>query len=265
MKTALTVAEVVSEILRQIPATIRPDTVDTLKVGSEAQIVNGIVTTFLATCDVIDSAIENNQNLILTHEPTFYNHLDEVEWLTNDPVYEHKRRLATENGIAIWRLHDYWHQRLPDPMRSGIRQTMDWEDDASEDGGRICTIPAIPLGALAIHLRGKLSLDCVRVVGDKQQICSRVGLLPGASGGRGHIEFLGKNDIDVLVVGEIAEWETCEYVRDAVHAGLGKGLIILGHANSEEAGMKLLAEWLTPLFPGLPVSHVPAHDPFHFV
>jgi putative NIF3 family GTP cyclohydrolase 1 type 2 len=39
-------------------------------------------------------------------------------------------------------------------------------------------------------------------------------------------------------------------------------LIVVGHANSEEAGMKYLVEWLQERLPDVPIAHVPAGDPF---
>jgi putative NIF3 family GTP cyclohydrolase 1 type 2 len=73
-----------------------------------------------------------------------------------------------------------------------------------------------------------------------------------------------RDDIDVVVCGETPEWETCEYVRDSAAAGRKKALIVLGHCDSEEAGMEYLAEWLRPLFPGVPVHFVPAGNPFAY-
>jgi len=91
---------------------------------------------------------------------------------------------------------------------------------------------------------------------------TRIGILPGAWGGRAHIPFLGK-DIDTLLVGESAEWEAVEYVRDAAHTGMKKGLIIMGHAESEDPGMRYCAEWIANLIPAIPaVHHVSAGDPF---
>lgn len=58
------------------------------------------------------------------------------------------------------------------------------------------------------------------------------------------------------------EWSVCEYMRDAHELGIKKGCIVLGHRNSEEFGMKYLAERIRPLFPQVPVSFVPAGDPF---
>lgn len=72
-------------------------------------------------------------------------------------------------------------------------------------------------------------------------------------------------DVDVVVVGEINEWETSEYARDAVRQKKNKALIILGHANSEEPGMKYLAEWLRPMLPAIGITFVPAGDPFRLM
>jgi hypothetical protein len=53
-------------------------------------------------------------------------------------------------------------------------------------------------------------------------------------------------------------------VRDAIDQGQKKALIILGHANSEEPGMKWLVNWLQPRLPDVRVTHLPAGDPFRF-
>src|SRR5687768_18188792 len=39
---------------------------------------------------------------------------------------------------------------------------------------------------------------------------------------------------------EVAEWETSEYIRDARAQGLQRSLVVLGHAQSEEPGMRWL-------------------------
>ena len=58
------------------------------------------------------------------------------------------------------------------------------------------------------------------------------------------------------------EWETVEYVADAVAARQRKALIIVGHIPSEQAGMQEFARWLEPLVKGTPVTFVAAKDPF---
>ena len=97
----LTCQEVINIILAAVPGAPLPETVDTFKAGDPAQPVTGIVTTFLATYDVLERAADLGANLVITHEQIFYNHLDETVWLDNDPVYAAKCRLIAEKGLVI--------------------------------------------------------------------------------------------------------------------------------------------------------------------
>ncbi len=260
-----TLQEVIDTILQSIPGAPADDTVDTFKSGDPSQNVTGIVTTFLASYQVIQRAIDMGANLIITHEPTFYNHRDEVDWLRDDPVYDAKRERLEENDIAVWRFHDYWHLHRPDGILTGMVKELEWEAYADPENPVIFDLPPLSLGELAGVFKEKLGIGTLRVVGDLEMMCQKVGLMLGAIGGRPQISFLGQQDLDVLVCGEIAEWETSEYVRDATAQGVEKGLIILGHANSEEPGMKWLVEWLRSRFPDVDITHVPVGDPFQYL
>ncbi|MBC7235841.1 MAG: Nif3-like dinuclear metal center hexameric protein [Chloroflexi bacterium] len=260
-----TVEQVLATIFATIPGAPPVDTVDTIKVGDPAQEVSGIVTTFLATHDVIRQTIARGANLIITHEPTFYNHRDEVDWLADDPVYEAKRRLLEEQGIAVWRLHDSWHMRRPDGIMTGVLRQLEWAEYALPELPGLCEIPPISLDALVAWFKAKMGICNLRLIGDGEMICRRVGLAIGASGGRRHITALGQAKLDVLAVGELHEWETAEYVRDAQAQGRRQALVVLGHAASEEAGMGYLAEWLAERLPEVEIVHIPAGDAFRYV
>ncbi len=80
-------------------------------------------------------------------------------------------------------------------------------------------------------------------------------LVPGASGTDMQIQALRDNSIQVVVAGEVPQWETYEYVRDAVTQGRQKAIVFIGHINSEESGMKFCADWLKK-FVNVPVSFV---------
>ena len=45
-------------------------------------------------------------------------------------------------------------------------------------------------------------------------------------------------DADLVFTGEQREWEGLYYAHDVVASGGPKGVIVLGHAVSEEPGMK---------------------------
>jgi len=260
-----TIQNVIDTIIESIPGAPREDTVDTVKSGDPSQPVTGIVTTFIATCQVIERAIELGANLIITHEPTYYTHRDEVAWLEGDPVYAFKRDLLERNGIVVWRFHDYWHMHRPDGITTGVLKQLGWASYADPDQRARCTIPATSLSELVATIKERLGIEAVRVAGAPSMTCRHVALLVGAVPGEMQVEVLGQEGVDVLVCGETQEWTACEYVRDAACSGVHKALIVLGHANSEEPGMNWLVAWLRPRFPGLAIAHVPAGDPFRYV
>jgi len=258
-----TVKEAIDIIMAQVPGVKKNlPTVDTIKIGDASQVVSGIVSTFMATVEVIEKTIELGANFIITHEPTFYNHLDQTDWLEEDKLYQYKKELLEKNNIVVWRFHDFWHQYRPDGILTGFLQKLRWTEYLDPNLDNTVEIPVRSLKNLASHVKREFNLTRTFFIGDPDMQSSRIGILPGAWGGRAHIPFLGK-DIDTLLVGESAEWEAVEYVRDAAHAGMKKGLIIMGHAESEDPGMRYLAEWLVPLLPGVPaIHHISAGDPF---
>ena len=81
----MTIQDVIDLIIDAVPGAPKDGSVDTVKSGDPSQAVTGIVSTFLATSAVIEQAIERGANMIITHEPTFYNHLDIRNWRFNPP------------------------------------------------------------------------------------------------------------------------------------------------------------------------------------
>jgi putative NIF3 family GTP cyclohydrolase 1 type 2 len=259
----LTIQNAIDTIIASVPCAPFPDTVDTIKLGDAAQDITGIVVTFLATCEVIEQAVHLGANLIITHEPTFYNHRDATDWLSHHPSYQAKRRLIEESRIVIWRFHDYLHSLPPDSTVMGLLKALNWEANGSPEQPYRCQIQPMTLLELAQWVKQQLGLPTVRVVGDLTSLCEQVTLLPGFPPVEFQVGSLGDAEVDVLITGEIHEWETSEYVRDAVHLGYKKGLIVIGHAASEEPGMRWIIPWLEERLPGVPIRFVSTGSPFH--
>jgi putative NIF3 family GTP cyclohydrolase 1 type 2 len=257
----ITVGEIMDRFISDVPDGPFPQTVDTLKSGSRDQVVTGIVTTMFATITVIQKAIEVNANFIIAHEPTFYNHLDETEWLENDPVYNYKADLLEKHGIAIWRNHDYVHSLAVDGVQAGVVNELGWNDYYQENA--VLNLPKSSLKNLINHIKDKLQVPAMRYVGDLDQTVSKVLLLPGAIGGRRQIELAMKEKPDVIIVGESPEWETPEYVRNANEMGEKLSLIVIGHSASEEGGSEFMAEWIRKNIPEVNVVHFPSGNSLH--
>jgi len=260
-----TIQEALKIILQAVPDEGLEHTVDTVKAGDPSQELRGIATTFLATGAVIQQATRLGVNLLITHEPVFYNHEDQTDWLEGDPVYLAKRRWIEQGRVVIWRFHDHWHMHQPDGIYTGMLKELGWEAFADPYDLSFINLPPRSLAELVGELKVKLAIPQVRIVGDPQMSCEKIVLSVGAPGGQVEIRALSQTGADVIVCGEINEWETSEYVRDAIQSGRRQALVVLGHVFSEESGMKYLVDWLKPKFPGVPVTHLPAGSPFSFV
>lgn len=260
-----TVKQIMDLFIKDVPGGVLSETVDTLKSGSPDTKVTGIVTTMFATIAVIRNAIDLGANFIIAHEPTFYNHEDKTDWLQDDKVYRYKANLLKEHNIAVWRNHDYIHHLVPDGVTIGVLDQLGWRVFADKNLPNLITIPSIPLKELIRHTKAKLNIEKVRYIGDPLQKCGRVLLLPGAAGGRKQIEGIEKYKPDVLIAGEISEWETAEYVRDALAKGDNLSLIVLGHIASEEPGSEYMLNWLKKNVPGVKATHVPSGHSLTFM
>ena len=247
-----------------MPGEIPADTVDTFKVGKPEQELKGIVTSFMPTVEVIRKAASLNANLVIAHEPLFYNHTDEVVWLKDDLVYRAKCQLLEEKGMVVWRFHDGWHSVEPDGILEGLLLRLGWKNSQDKRLPLLVHLPATTLDDLAVSLKKNLDLQAVRTVGPGDLVCRKALIFVGFAPGEVQIEILRESAADVVISGETHEWSTIEYMRDAQHSGLAKGVIILGHQRSEEPGMAYLVDWLRPILPGVEITHVPAGDPFTY-
>ena len=258
----MTIQQVIDLIIKDIPGAPFPKTVDTIKAGDPNQVVTGIVTTMFATADVIEKAAAIGANFIIAHEPTFYNHLDETKWLENSEVYQYKSALLKKYNMVVWRFHDYIHAHKPDGVITGVLEALGWEKYADVTKKYLINIPPVSLQSIIEHTKKKLGIAHLRYVGDKQQICSKIVFAPGSAGGKMQISALTLEKPDLLIVGEVDEWETSEYVRDLRASGAKTSLLVLGHIVSEEPGLEWLVKWLQPQLKNIRVTHIPTTDSF---
>lgn len=246
-----------------------PNTVDGLITGHPAMQASGIAVTFMATRQVLEQAVAQGLNMIITHEGLYYSHRHPNGWLEeNDDVAAEKRRFIERHQLAIYRYHDHCHKAQPDLITEGLVRKLGWERQA-QDILTEATIIQLPgeasIADIASHIKLRLGLPYVRVVGKPDMRCSRIGLTVGyRGGGYNAVTLLQQYQLELVIAGEGPEWETPEYVRDAVSQGSRKALIMIGHAPSEEPGMELFAERLQARFPELPVRFL-ATEPLYSI
>jgi putative NIF3 family GTP cyclohydrolase 1 type 2 len=161
----------------------------------------------------------------------------------------------------VWRFSEHWRRRRPDPFVLGMTDALGWAKYRRGGDPRRLTIPPLSLDALAADVNAKLAArGGIRVVGNPQTRVQTIGLAPGTIAIQETLAIMPQ--VDVMIAGEIREWESSEYVRDLVTAGRNAALILVGRSLSEDAGMKVCAEWLATIAPEVAVRWLPAGDPY---
>ena len=257
-----TASQVIKKIIEKTGAAVIPNTVDIIKEGDPQTPVTGIVTTMFGTMKVLKKAVDMNCNLIIVHEPLYYNHLDQTKQFQNDPVFLEKQKFIKDHNLVIWRFHDYIHSIEPDGILSGMVLKLGWKGYVLNNNLDQYILPETTLEKLLQDLKKVFPKNAFYVIGDPDLKLSKVRLAPGAPGSNYQITLLEKEDVDVLIAGEVPQWETYEYMRDAVEQGRKKAIIFLGHINSEEAGMEYCADWLKGFIKDIPIHFVESGPSF---
>ncbi len=267
-----TAQEIVDRIKKNIGVAWKPETVDTFKAGDPSTTVTGIVTTALASLNVLGLAVKARANMIITCEPTFFGRADTPmppakrgdppgTPAPSDPILSAKDAFIKQHNLVVFRFSDQWRQRTPDPFGQGLAATLGWSKLAAADNPRHVSIPETSLDALALHVKKSLkSRGGMRIVGDPQLRIRKVALLPGSTPLQASLEALP--GVDAIIAGEVREWESVEYVRDTVALGGKKSLTLVGRIVSEDPGMQVCAQWLKTIVPEVASTWISAGDPY---
>lgn len=283
------IREITDAVAAYHPQIDESESCDGFKCGNPEDECTGVVSALVPTVEVIRKTAALGCNLLFIHEPIFYQTPDFPTWRGpfRNEVYEEKRELLEKYGIAVFRDHDRIHSHEPDGIFTGVLKYLGWlpyyRPEANETPFLYrCDIPETTVGELCRYLKEKLGMNGMRYIGRSSDKVSRVGicghLYPGAfcpDDGTGETyndyatrligEMEKEDGIQVLIPGEIIEWDLLSYIRDAAAMGKTRACINAGHFNMEELGMKYAADWLTELTEGkVPVHYVPTGDIFNY-
>ncbi|MEP6717285.1 MAG: hypothetical protein ABJC09_17060 [Terriglobia bacterium] len=269
---ALTAQDVVQRIKTTLGGEWPAAGPDGFKAGDPNTPLKGIATTAMATMDVLRQASKAGTNLILTYEPTFYGRQDGAApppaaggqngrgsgrgfggVAADDPVYIAKKEFIEKNGLVVFRLRDHWQARKENEMTTGLAESLGWSKYRIKPDDIIYGIPAATTEDTVALIRKKLNLrGGLRAVGDRKALVRRVMLYPGVM--TPTLMWQRYTETDLLIAGEVREWENTFYAADIATAGQKRGLVTIGRVASEDPGMRACAAWLKTI-----VKEVPSH------
>ena len=236
-----------------------------LLVGDRRRSASRIMTCLTITPNVVDEAIDENAELIITHHPLPFKSLSRI---TTDSIAGGMLLRLIGAGTAIYSAHTAF-----DSAAGGINQM--WADllglqsvqplvtpsegaadDVAADGsgrfGRLAQ--SLPLQELVARAAAAVGAAAPRRVGDADLSVTKVAVACGSGGS--FLAAAQRRGCDAMITGE-ATFHTC---LEAESLGIGLGL--LGHYWSERFAMERLVQTLLEEFPKLTIwPSRSEHDP----
>ena len=230
-------------------------TVDRVIYGNPESEVQAIAVAWMPYRETVIGTRELGANVLVTHEPTFYDHRDLDGKLAEEPESIAKRELIEDEEITIIRCHDVW-DALPE-----IGIPFAWGDflelGSPVVGERFYNIYEIPTcSAREFTLRmskrtRELGQPNLEFYGDPDRPIKRVGLGTGCISNPFTLYEMGA-DLAISVDDVVRAWVAGEWCHDT-----GNPLVVVNHCVAEEPGMVTLAAYLQETFNDIQVHHIP--------
>lgn len=240
--------------------------VDHVIVGDPATPVRGIGVAWTPTWDALREAHARGCNVFVTHEPTFFTHLELQDVSATNPdlseaalrvmgeTRDAKRRWIEERGMVVIRCHDVLDQ-MPGGIVDALAEKLGFK---SEDVVEMLPyyqivrvdppMPAAELGQRLADAFGTLGQPGVAFYGDPERVVHRLGLGTGYASDLWKFVEMGA-EMCVTIDDRIKTWTETEWADDS-----GFPMIVIHHGTSEEPGVRRLHKLLAEKFPNVPVE-----------
>jgi len=227
-------------------------TVDTFKSGDPEAVVTRVAVCWMNYTWVVRKALDLGCQMIVCHEPTYYEHWDRDPSVFDFEFARRKKTLIESSGIIILRCHDVWDR----VEKIGIPYA--WGEflgfSRLVDKTTFCLayeIDEVPAGTLARTVAGRvaaLGQQAVELYGPSDKPVRRVVLGTGAI--TPFEEMVGKLKADAVICSDdgFTRWR-----HGTMAVDMGLPAIVVSHGVSEEPGVRRLAEHLAGAFPSLTV------------
>ena len=230
-----------------------------LLAGRYEKEVNKIYVALDATDEVIDAAIEENADMLITHHPLIFSGMKKI---TDDDMIGNRLIRLIQNDISYYAMHTNYDV-LGMADLSGMKMNFENPevlevtvcDEKPEGIGKIADLEQqITLRECCQDVKDIFNLDSVKVFGNLDGMVKRVAICPGS--GKSTIPEALKKGADVLITGDIGHHEGI----DAVSQNLA--IIDAGHYGIEHIFIEDMVQFLGTKFEKICVKGAPIIHPF---
>lgn len=225
--------EIISEIEKKYPLSLAEEYDNVgLLIGDENKAINKILVCLDINEAVVEEAIINNVDMILSHHPLIFRSLKKI--LCKNPTSSLITKLIKDD-ICVYALHTNF-DNAENGMNDLLAERLALKDvDKLEHGtGRYGILnSAMTLKELCLYVKEKLAVNTLRVAGDLNSTVNKVAIVGGA--GADFIEDAIALGCDVLITGDVKHHSAL----DAINSNLN--VIDAGHYFTEVAALPYFA------------------------
>jgi len=212
-----------------------------------------------ATNEVVDAAIAEGADMILTHHPMMFGGIKSVT--TDDYVGARLIRLI-KNDISYYAMHTNYDTCGMAALSAeilGLAETVPLEEIKDGEGiGRVGVLSEeMTLRECAELVKVRFHLPNVKVFGDLDKQVKTAAISPGS--GKSMTKLALQAGSDVLITGDI-DHHTGIDMED-----LGMAIIDAGHYGTEHIYIEDMRAFLAENFPGLEIKTAPIVQPFNVI
>lgn len=234
-----------------------------LLVGREDKTVHKVMIALDATDDVVEQAVLQGVDLLLTHHPLLFSSIKKI---TEADFIGRRLLKLIRNDICYYAMHTNFDvmgmaDAAADAMGLHRCEVLEitYEDDIAKEGiGRIGRLPQkMSLEQTAELCKKAFGLDNVRIYGEAEADIEMAAIVPGS--GKDYIDAALIKGADVLITGDIGHHNGL----DAMEQGLA--IIDAGHYGIEKLFVPYMEEFFADQMPELVVLKAAQKAPFYVV
>lgn len=207
---------------------------------TDAQIHN-VMIALDATDEVIDAAITQHVDMLVTHHPLIFGNISKVN--TGDIVGKRLVKLIS-NGINCYAAHTNFDVKAMASLAASmlgleapeVLEVTSVCDGVPEGIGRVSDVYESSAMTWINKLKASFELQNVIVYGDTDKIVKRVAISPGS--GKGMLANALEKNVDLLITGDIGHHDGI----DAIEAGIT--LVDAGHYGLEYIFIDYMARYI---------------------
>ncbi len=241
-------------------------TCDRLHYGAPDRPVRKAAVCFKLTLANLDEALAWGADIIIPHEPLYPRYDGRMAADETDPVIRAMHDRLEQSGVALFRLHDHAHLHTDDFIHRGFLRKLDLAVKPEVEIIRLGFRQYELLQPMTVRELAALTAQRLntrpRLAGSIDTPVTKMILALGGIGDLGY-EVLSRADAQLLITGELNELGCAFYANEAAALGMNKAFMVLGHCESEWAGMEYLADRFGQQCPELEVRYFGSGSTYH--